>query len=403
MTEFRAPPSAWSVAIIRARYNPFGGAERFVQRALAALADRPLDLTVIARRWQAATRGTGGGADSLPAGVHWECIDPFHVGRVWRDASFARAVQRHLKRHPYQLVQSHERIPGVMIYRAGDGVHAEFLAQRRRALGPLARLGLSLNPYHRWLLRTERRMFSHPALRAVICNADMVREEIAHRFGVDRSRLRLIRNGVDLTRFAPPSREARQRARLRFGLAADESVLAFVGAGFERKGLAGALRAMGRPTAPQGLRLLVAGTDKHAARYRRLAERLGIQARVIFLGGVDDVVPVLHAADAFVLPTLYDPFPNAVLEALACGLPTLTSTKSGAAEVITPGINGYVTDAFDLDAMAVAMADLVDPTRRDALREAARASVAHLSSQLLGDELLALYAEFVPDSGGVVR
>ena len=400
MSDVSAPPPTWSVAIIRARYNPFGGAERFVQRALAALADRPLALTVIARHWQAPA---GGVTDPVPAGVHWERIDPFHIGRVWRDASFARAVQAHLARHPYQLVQSHERIPGVMIYRAGDGVHAEFLEQRRRALGPAGRLGIACNPYHHWLMRTERRMFTHPALRAVICNSEMVREEIAGRFGVDRHKLRVIRNGVDLERFAPPTREARQRARLRYGLAADEPVLAFVGAGFERKGLAGVLRAMAHPAAPTGLRLLVAGTDKHASRYRSLAARLDIQSRVIFLGGVDDVLPVLHAADGFVLPTLYDPFPNAVLEALACGLPTLTSTKCGAAEVITTGVNGFVTDALDLPALAAAMAGLVDPAGAPARREAARASVARFSSRLLGDELLGLYSEFVPGAGGALR
>ncbi len=384
-----SPDANLSIAIVRARYNPYGGAERFVQRALAALSSSPVTLTVIARRWQRDARD----GEALPAGVRWQRIDPFYLGSLWRDASFSRAVRAHLAQASYSLVQSHERIPGVMIYRAGDGVHAEYLAQRARASSPWTRWRTGLNPYHRWLLRTERRMFEHPDLRAVICNSTMVRDEILARFRIAPDRLRVIRNGVDLRRFAPPMPAQRQAARLELGLTSTEPIFAFVGSGFERKGLAGALRALADPVLPSDLRLIVAGADKHLARYRRWADQLGVLPRVVFLGGVKDVLPVLHAADGFVLPTLYDPFPNAVLEALACGLPTVTSRKSGAAEVITPGVNGFAPDACDVPAIARAMAAILRAPSREAMREAARASVSGLSAAVLGDELLALYRE----------
>jgi len=79
--------------------------------------------------------------------------------------------------------------------------------------------------------------------------------------------------------------------------------------------------------------------------------KLGIAARVRFVGGVSDVRPFLAAADAFVLPTLYDPFPNAVLEAMAAGLPVVTSTRCGAAEIVAEGETGFVRDALDIDAL----------------------------------------------------
>ena len=457
-----------SVAVIRARYNRHGGAERFVQRALAALSGRSLALTIIAREWRsggagaAATEGAGGGpagqgpaGDGWPADVRLARVDPFYVGNVWRDASFARAVTGHLARNRYDLVQSHERIPGVMLYRAGDGVHAEFLAQRRRGLSRRGRLGLALNPYHAYMLRAERRMFEHPALRAVICNSEMVREEIASRFGVDRSRLVLIRNGVDLERFRPADDDARQRHRQRFGLPDEAPVFAFVGSGFERKGLAAALRAMADPKAPAGAWLLIAGNDKRRRRYQALAEQLGVVSRVRFLGVVTDVREVLAAADALLMPTLYDPFPNAVLEALACGVPAITSTKSGAAEVIGEagaggaeageasadevragevkasegkagevGIgdagdeavagqneavagqhgvpNGFVTDALDIGAIAQAMSEVASVRggpRHVAMRKAARASVERYSLTALGDDLIALYERLLGYSG----
>jgi UDP-glucose:(heptosyl)LPS alpha-1,3-glucosyltransferase len=114
---------------------------------------------------------------------------------------------------------------------------------------------------------------------------------------------------------------------------------------------------------------------------------------VRFVGGVSDVRPFLAAADAFVLPTLYDPFPNAALEALACGLPTLTSTKSGAAEVVRDGVNGFVCDALDHAGLAAAMARIVaaGAGEREAMASAARDSVAGLSLDAMGAALIALY------------
>lgn len=408
------------VAIVRARYNPYGGAERFVQRALAALAAGGLEVTVVARRWTP----PGDGEARVP--MRLLRVDPFHLGSLWRDWSFARGVRRALAGRRFDIVQSHERIPGLPLYRAGDGVHAQYLAQRRRA-EPRWRAALTaVDPHHRYLLAAERAMFTHPALRAVICNSEMVRDEIHARFGVPMDRLHLVRNGVDLDRFRPPTLAERAAARESFGLEPDRTVVAFVGSGFARKGLAAAIRALAAmtagqrasrlaaapgaageslcggigapagaaprtPQAPMPPVLLVAGADRQLERHRALAARLGLAAQVRFLGGMDDVRPVLRAADAFVLPTLYDPLPNAVLEALATGLPTVTSTGSGAAELIRPGENGFVVDALDVDGIARALQVLADPRGREARAAAARASVAPLSLEALGAQLIALY------------
>lgn len=374
-----------AVAIIRARYNPYGGAERFVQRALTALSGESVALTIIARDWQ------GTPAGEALAKVRLHKIDPFYIGNVWRDASFAQAVLSYLKHGEFDLVQSHERIPGVQIYRAGDGVHAEYLEQRtRRARSAWQNWSLRANPYHWYTCRVERQMFEHPSLEAVICNSTMVREEILGRFSVDKRKLRLIRNGVDLDRFAPASAEQRAQARASLALPAQEPVFAFVGSGFERKGAADAIRTLASEAAPAGARLLIAGGDRRARRYRRLADDLGVGERVVFAGSLVDVRPVLHAADGFILPTVYDPFPNAVLEALACGLPVVTSPKCGAAELIEPGVNGFVCQPDDHRAMAMQLAEIL---RRPAMREAARASALPYSLKYLAAELVDLYRE----------
>src|SRR5262249_45698350 len=137
-------------------------------------------------------------------------LDPFYVGTAWRDRSFANAAREAWRAGRFDLVQSHERIAGCDIYRAGDGVHRRWLEIREKSAGALERLGIALNPHHRYVLAEERRMFEHPALRAVICNSRMVRDEILETFRVAADKLHVIPNGVDLEHFHP-----RQAAALR--------------------------------------------------------------------------------------------------------------------------------------------------------------------------------------------
>jgi len=371
-----APGPAPRVALVRARYDPSGGAERFVQGALEQLRAQGAAVTVVARRWP--------GHDGTAI-----LVDPFHVGSLWRDRSFARAVCRELARRRFDLVQSHERIPCCDVYRAGDGVHAQWLAERARAQGPLARLATRLSPHHRYLLAAERALFSSPRLRAVICNSEMVRGEIAERFGTARDKLVLIRNAVDARRFHPGLRgEMGAAVREQLRVPREANVVLHVGSGFERKGVAGMLAALARArTRPWGV---VVGRDKHAPRYAALAARLGVAERVRFVGSVSDVRPYHAAADSFMLASLYDPQPNSALEAMASGLPVVTTPKCGVAELLAEGESGFVRDALDAPGLAEAL-ERLDPETARRLGEAARAAVAPYTPEAMAAEYLALY------------
>jgi UDP-glucose:(heptosyl)LPS alpha-1,3-glucosyltransferase len=359
------------LAIVRQKYTPFGGAERFVERALAALKARGVDVSIVAREWQ----GDAGGVTAVR-------VDPFYLGRTWRDAGFARGVQRLIGERRFDLVQSHERIPGCDIYRAGDGVHATWLELRNKPLDRFA-------PWHRYTLAAEAQMFRHPELRAVICNSRMVRDDIARRFDVADAKLQVIYSGVDLDAFHPRLREEQGLGlREKTGVDAATPVLLFVGSGYERKGLPTLLNALARMQRSDA-RLWVVGRDKQEMLMRKLAQTLGVDDRVMFLGPQADVRPFYGAADLFALPTLYDPFPNAALEALACGLPLVTTTTCGAAELVTAA-NGAVIAAGAADALAAALDGLCGRART--MRDAARASVAHLELTSMAAQLMALYA-----------
>ncbi len=369
------------ITLVRQRYNAQGGAERFIERALGALAAQGVAVTVLAREW------VGG------PGTVVRC-DPLYIGRLWRDWSFARAVCREIARQPFDLVQSHERIACCDIYRAGDGVHAQWLHNRRALLGTLGQLGLALNPYHRYVLAAERRLFKSPRLRAVICNSRMVREEIRVHFGTPEAKLHVIYNGIDPEAFHPRLRDAHRAAmRHRLGIAGDAPLHLFVGAGFERKGLFPLIKALAI-SPRRDAHLVVVGRDKGQGRAERLAGSLGVVSRVRFAGAQEDVRPWYGAADSFVLPSLYDPFPNAALEAMACGLPVVTTPQCGTAELIDEGVNGFVVDALAVDALADRLARL-DVLTAHAMGRRARARAEGFSLQSMAERLLTLYRGLV--------
>ncbi len=369
-----------SLALVRQRFAQDGGAERFVSRMLEALR-RHVSLTLVTRQWERAE-----GADVV-------IVNPFYLGRLWRDWSFARAVCRELKTRSFDLVQSHERVSCCDIYRAGDGVHREWLRQLARVRGPFGRLGLALNPYHCYTKWAEKKMFTGPRLKAVICNSRMVKEEIRCHFNVPEERLHVVYSGVDTKVFHPRLKQFRGEIRLRYGIPADAVVFLFVGSGFRRKGVAALLEAMA--SLPDNACLLVVGRDKKEWQYRRQAHNLGLTNRVVFAGSQADVKPFYGAADALVLPTLYDPFPNVTLEAMACGLPIVTTRKCGAAELIEEGRDGFVC-APDGQALVGPMSALMDVARAGEMGERARRAVEPLSLERMAHELVALYGRLLP-------
>jgi UDP-glucose:(heptosyl)LPS alpha-1,3-glucosyltransferase len=366
------------IALIRQTYRSDGGAERFVSRALDALATRGVEISLFARSWKP------------QHGIHFEICNPPALGRLSRDWGFARAVCGKLRERNFDLVQSHERLTCCDVYRAGDGVHRAWL--ERRGGGKMHwRDRISL--YHGYLLNTERAMFENPRLRAVICNSQMVKNEIIRYFAIDPAKLHVIYNGVDSDVFHPRYREVRTEKLRAIGIPADAPVFMFVGSGFERKGIAALLQAMAR--LPRPAWLIVLGQDKSMARYRALAEQLGIAPRVYWAGAIDDPASWYGLGDALVLPTLYDPFPNVVLEAMASGLPVVTSSSCGGAELVQEGVNGFVLRHDDLSGLAKAMTELLDKENAKKMGEASRMAVSDYSVKAMTEQLITLYSSLL--------
>jgi UDP-glucose:(heptosyl)LPS alpha-1,3-glucosyltransferase len=165
----------------------------------------------------------------------------------------------------------------------------------------------------------------------------MVRRDVIARYGLDPARVVLIYNGVDLERFRPDLKAtAGAELRRALGFLPNQLVVLFLGTGYGRKGLAELLDAFPALLSHRAdARLIVAGYDSSRAAFEDQARRLHIDEAVRFLGGRSDPEACYAAADLYVLPTLYDPFANSTLEALASGLPVITTTDNGGGEILT--------------------------------------------------------------------
>ena len=373
------------VALIRQSYRANGGQERFMARLVPQLVLQGIQPVVIGRKW------SEGGFDGLAEII---TLNPPYFNRTQRDRSFCRAVQAHLAETRYTLVQGHERIPGVHIYRAGDGVHANWvktLCGRGRWLRP------SWHPYHRYTIAAEDAMYRHRQFRRVICNSRMIERQVLARNPHLEGRTMLIRNGLDPERFNPGVRATRAEFRARHGVGENEPVALFVGSGFWRKGLDLSIRAL----AGSGARLWVVGPDAELERHRALAERLLGPGRASFFGIVEDPRPHYGAADFFTMPARYDPAPNGVLEALACGLPVLTSTTTGSAEFMEgEDAPGMVVDVEDASALRLAMQDMIAAvTGSEAYlwHERAYATAAPWTIERTSRDMAALYARLLTE------
>jgi UDP-glucose:(heptosyl)LPS alpha-1,3-glucosyltransferase len=256
------------------------------------------------------------------------------------------------------VLMSLERVRRCDIYRAGDGAHLAWLNRREKFEPVWRRVARKFNHKHRNLLWLEEELFHERGAERVIANSRMVKDEIVDLYNYRRDRIDVIYNGIPFEQFGYKS-GLRSKSRSEIGFGSDEIAVLFAGTGWERKGLQYAIDAVEECDNPK-IRLVVAGRGDQAS-YR--------SNRAIFLGELPDLRPSYAAADIFILPTIYDPFSNACLEAIASGLPVITTRANGFSEIMEDRIHGSIVDtADDVSDLAEAIEDWSDPTRRNAAR-----------------------------------
>ncbi len=357
----------FTIGFLRRGYSPTGGVEVYLKGLAEGLRREGHRVVLLGtEEWP---------IEEWPGGEILRCN-----GQSLSKYSAEVAKLRNSSGISFDVILSVEKVPGCDLYRTDEGLHAAWLEQRSKYMNPWARIFQKISPKHLEKLRLERELFTASSTRRIISLSDKISREIKSLYGYPEERITLIRNGVPSR--APTKSDERLKARMDIGIPAEEQVVLFVGTGWERKGLRFAISAVEKLNAEgyPNVKLFVAGKGDR----RRYASPC-----IRFLGGVSKMSAVYDAADLFLFPTLFDPFPLATLEALSAGLPVITTAANGVSEIMTPGVHGEViAESSDLQALSSALQKwfgiLKDPARSDQ----ARSDCAKLASKLTLDQNL---------------
>jgi len=362
-----------------------GGAERYTIDLARSLSHRGHNVTLLASSYK-----------DTPWEVKQIKCDAHGVSPAWRYRSFLSHLDTNLQSHSFDVLHAMLPVHRCDLYHPHAGLAAENLAMghlkyRGKVAQSVARLSNLANGRRRLFAAVERKMMSASLPPMVLCLSEYVRRTVRSRYPLKEDHLPILFNGVDLRTFDPKRNpEAGAGVRTQLGIAHDAVLAVIIAQDFHRKGLDTAIAAVAR--VPDGrLKLIVVGRD-YATPYEKLASRLGAEKRVFFVGAAADPYAYYRAADVFVLPTRHDPCSLVVLEALAMGVPAITSAANGAGEIITHGLDGMiVSDPNDVPRLTEALKAMLDERRRGNMSQAALMLRPRLSYDAHVNQLLTLY------------
>jgi UDP-glucose:(heptosyl)LPS alpha-1,3-glucosyltransferase len=367
-----------------------GGCETYITDLARRLAADGHEVHLYACRWD---------ERALPESLHGHRLDVPPGPRFLRPWRFGRACEKALAGASHDVTVGFDKTWGQDVLYPQGGLHrasAEHnLAKHRCPLTRLAaRVLKAVGPASWSFAALERKQYLGPRRPLVVAISQMTRRHLVDYLGCRPDEVPVVRAAVDPGRFPEHDRpRVRVEARERWGLRPDETVALFAAMNSRLKGLVPLLRALPRVKTQVPFRLLVLG-DPRTGRYQRLARRLGVAGRVTFGGFWPAMREAYFAADFLVHPTFYDPCSLVVLEALACGLPIITSRSNGAAELLAPPREGQVLDdPHDHEQLAWAISQLLDPARRAACAAAARQAAAAWTFEHHYRQLLRVFAE----------
>lgn len=357
------------IALIQKNFSSHkGGAEQYAVNLAGALMRQGHEVTVFANQWDR----------SSAEGLKFEYVPMIKSPSFLQTFSFVRNTQKALSKGRYDIVHSLARVFPQDVYRMSDGIYRYWLMVKEQ--NRLKRLMHFFSLRHLAILWIEKQIFAKGNFRRIIANSQLCKGHAIQYYNVDPAHITVIQNGVDFGRFNPRVRVAyREKLRKLYNIAERDLVILFVAMNFRRKGLIPLLKAIGNLSDSYRVKLLVVGKGK-IEYFTKIALKLGIDRDVIFAGSASKTEEYYGAADFFVLPTYYDPFANVCLEALACGLPVITTRTNGASELIKHGKNGFVVNKpDDIKELSEAIIKLINPKLRDSMAENAFESVKHLT------------------------
>jgi UDP-glucose:(heptosyl)LPS alpha-1,3-glucosyltransferase len=366
-----------------------GAAERYTIHIAHALSHRGHDVSVIASTF----------SDDVPWEIKQAKLEARGLSGATAYGRFLNALDLHLESNTYDVVHAMTPVRWCDLYHPQDALAAERIAEGHlthasRLRQGLAKLGNKLSAKRQKMARTEHALLHAARPPLVVCLSDYVRHLVRRYYPtLNEEDLVTLFNAVDLRRFDPSLDKdggTRKSTRSELGAGDDKVLAVMIAQDFHRKGLREAISAMAKVPDTRLMLAVVGGDTAHA--YRALAKKLAVSDRVIFVGATDDTFDYYRAADLFLLPTKHDACSLAVLEALAMGVPVISTKFNGATEIMTNGIDGFVlADPYRVDLLANAIKTLMDPRKRAVMAEATIGQRSRLSFEQHIGELLKIY------------
>lgn len=335
-----------NIVLIKSGMHRTGGLEKYAWRLAEDFCTLGAQVTLL-------TTGNVAPPFSSPL-LRIVCFPIAHSLSLLQLLHFDRACSAYVRKHPAPIILSLDRTRHQTHIRAGNGVHAAYLARRKLEEGSWKRLSFSINPLHHAILSLEKKAFEDPTLNLLFTNSHMVKEEILHHYDIDPNKIRTQHNGVEWHKWTGPFREWQQKkpeAIRKYGLDPLAYQFLFIGHNYHRKGLAKLLNALAAMD-NTAIQLSVIGKEKDLPFFQHKVHVLGLKDKVFFFGPSEDILSFYQLADALVIPSSYDPFANVTVEALAMGVFVVSSKYNGGSEVLTDVSGAVVPNVEDPECFA---------------------------------------------------
>lgn len=363
-----------------------GGAEKVAVDLMRGLRQQGIQVDIYARKISEQIDLLGSRPYIVP------CVS---LTSAIRATTFASNLQKMLAKQKYDIIHAFTRTYYADVYRIGGGCHKEHLRRVSVSRGAIGKFLAFMNPKHGMILKLEKKSFEQGAYKKIVAVSERTKKEIIDNYQIPENDIRIIYNGVDTNKFNPDYKKYRTKLRVAFGLKDSDFVLLFCGNGFRTKGLDFALEAIALVSPQINCKFLIVGKG-NVAHYRKNAYKLKLKDKIFFLGSRDNVHQIYGAVDALIHPSLHDPFPNVVLEAMSSGIPVITTKVTGTAEVITNNLDSIVVDhASDTYQLTEAVKLLANADTRNKMGQEARKTALRYSKEKHVADNLKLYDEII--------
>ncbi len=344
-----------------------------------------LSRTLVNKGWDVHLFGYSWDGDPAEASFHKLSSLPKWIPPSIRILHFAVQHKKLVSSEHFDIVLGFGNTILMNVYQSHGGVHEystarKLMAVRNPLLRFIKRMAVQITPKYYVRSWIESAPFRSPKSVEIIAISDMVKLDMAKYFGVQKDKVRLVYNGIDIGRFGNPVAHIRRELRANWGFKSDSPLFLFMAYDFRKKGVRFLIEAAGilkkKIGSGRKFGIVVAGGNPDS-KLQKLVRRFELEEYTVFPGPTRDPEDFYQACDVFVLPTFYDACSLVVFEAMAAGVPVITTQYNGASGIITPGSDGFVLgDPADVEGLADAMESFLDPEFR------AKASIrAHLVSQ----------------------